>query len=78
MEKEPQMADNTTPGTVQINISMEPDLAAWIDEAMVDEGFDNRSAFVRRLIRQERTRKAQLALPLPAPEGAAVSATEGK
>lgn len=54
-------------GTVQVNISMEPELAMWIDTTVAAEGEDNRSAFVRKLIRQERARRQQLSLPLPTP-----------
>jgi metal-responsive CopG/Arc/MetJ family transcriptional regulator len=72
------MTDAPVPGTVQINISMKPELAAWIDEVVADEGIDNRSAFVRGLVIRERARRQQLALPLPAVEGAAVPATEDK
>lgn len=42
---------------VQVNVSMEMDTAAQLDQMAHDAGYDNRSAFVRWLIRQEYARR---------------------
>lgn len=43
----------------QVNINLDNETAQALDEMTKDDGFDNRSAFVRRLIRLEvRRRKA--------------------
>lgn len=42
---------------VQVNTSVTEEDARMIDRMMVEDGFDNRSAFVRRLIRQEWARR---------------------
>lgn len=46
---------------VQVNISMSEEDAKIIDQMMVEDAYDNRSAFVRRLIRLEWQRRQQLA-----------------
>jgi metal-responsive CopG/Arc/MetJ family transcriptional regulator len=47
--------------TVQVNVSLEKDDAAILDQMANDAGYDNRSAFVRWLIRREWLRKSQTA-----------------
>ena len=42
---------------VQVNTSITEEDAKMLDRMMVEDGFDNRSAFVRRLIRQEWVRR---------------------
>lgn len=42
---------------VQININATGEDARMLDRMMAEDGFDNRSAFVRRLIRQEWARR---------------------
>lgn len=42
---------------VQVNVSMEQETAAQLDLMARDTGYDNRSAFVRWLIRQEYARR---------------------
>jgi len=42
---------------VQVNTSITEEDAKMLDWMMVEDGFDNRSAFVRRLIRQEWARR---------------------
>ena len=46
---------------VQVNISMTEEDAKVIDQMMVQDAYDNRSAFVRRLIRLEWQRRQQIA-----------------
>ena len=43
--------------TVQINTSMDPETAAMLEQIAKDLGYDNRSACVRWLIRQEHARR---------------------
>jgi len=45
------------PEFVQINSNVTEEDARMLDRMMVEDGFDNRSAFVRRLIRQEWARR---------------------
>lgn len=42
---------------VQVNVSMDREDAASLDNMAREAGYDNRSAFVRMLIRQERARR---------------------
>jgi|GEM_PF-6259851 len=42
---------------VQVNVSMNDDDIRMLDQMMIEDAFDNRSAFVRRLIRQEWARR---------------------
>jgi Arc/MetJ-type ribon-helix-helix transcriptional regulator len=42
---------------VQVNISMSEEDAKIIDQMMVEDAYDNRSAFVRRLVRLEWQRR---------------------
>jgi len=49
---------------VQVNISMSEEDAKIIDQMMVEDAYDNRSAFVRRLIRLEWQRRQQEAHPI--------------
>ena len=49
---------------VQVNISMTEEDAKIIDQMMVEDAYDNRSAFVRRLIRLEWQRRQQNARPI--------------
>lgn len=44
---------------VQVNTNLTIVDAQLLDRMMVEDGFDNRSAFVRRLIRQEWARRNQ-------------------
>ena len=39
--------------SVQINTSMDRETAKMLDEMAADKGYDNRSAFIRWLIRRE-------------------------
>lgn len=46
---------------VQVNISITAEDAKLLDKMMVEDAFDNRSAFIRRMIRLEyQKRQAQL------------------
>jgi metal-responsive CopG/Arc/MetJ family transcriptional regulator len=47
--------------TVQVNVSLEPDDASILDKMATEAGYDNRSAFVRWLIRCEWRRNFQAA-----------------
>lgn len=42
---------------IQININVTAEDARMLDRMMVEDAYDNRSAFVRRLIRQEWARR---------------------
>ena len=42
---------------IQVNVSMEKETAAQLDQMAYQDGYDNRSAFVRLLIRQEYARR---------------------
>lgn len=46
--------------TIQVNVSLDENDAASLDHMAQEDGFDNRSAFVRRLIRQEASRRQSL------------------
>ena len=46
--------------TTQINISLPQSLAVELDKMATDDGFDNRSAFLRRLIRVEIKRRSKI------------------
>lgn len=48
----------------QINFQISADEVAIVDRIAKEDGFDNRSAWVRRLIRQEIARRQQGALPV--------------
>lgn len=50
---------------VQVNTSITEEDAKMLDRMMVEDGFDNRSAFIRRLIRQEWARRYSQPSPLP-------------
>ena len=50
---------------VQVNVSMTEEDSKIIDQMMVEDAYDNRSAFVRRLIRLEWQRRQQIARPIP-------------
>ena len=56
--------------SVQVNVNLDDADAAILDRMAAEEGFDNRSAFVRRMIRQEATRRYRVIsiseLPHPA------------
>ena len=55
---------------VQVNVSMDRDTAVQLDQMAEKAGYDNRSAFVRWLIRQEANRQSNLApQPEPVKEG---------
>ncbi len=45
------------PEFVQINVNVTEEDARMIDRMMVEDAYDNRSAFIRRLIRQEWARR---------------------
>ena len=42
---------------IQVNINLKDDDAKMLDRMMVEDAYDNRSAFIRRLIRQEWARR---------------------
>ena len=42
---------------VQVNTNLTGEDARMLDRMMVEDGFDNRSAFFRRLVRQEWARR---------------------
>lgn len=42
---------------IQMNVAVTDEDAQMVDRMMVEEGYENRSAFVRRLIRQEWARR---------------------
>lgn len=48
---------------VQVNVSMESETANQLDQMARDAGYDNRSAFIRWLIRQEVTRRIHQSIP---------------
>jgi metal-responsive CopG/Arc/MetJ family transcriptional regulator len=48
----------------QVNVQMSADLQAILDEMVIADESD-RSKFIRKLIRQEKARRAQTELPLP-------------
>lgn len=43
--------------TIQVNVSMEAETAALLDKLARESGYENRSPFVRWLIRQEAARR---------------------
>lgn len=45
------------PEFVQVNVNVTEEDARMVDRMMVEDGYDNRSAFIRRLIRQEWARR---------------------
>lgn len=49
---------------IQVNVNITNDDAHLLDRMMVEDGFDNRSAFVRRLVRQEWARRYSKPNPL--------------
>lgn len=51
-------------GFVQVNVNITDEDARMLDRMMVDDAYDNRSAFVRRLIRQEWARRYSQPSPL--------------
>lgn len=52
------------PEFVQVNVNVTEDDSKMIDRMMVEDGYDNRSAFIRRLIRQEWARRYSQPNPL--------------
>lgn len=44
-------------GFTQVNVNITDEDARMLDRMMVEDAYDNRSAFVRRLIRQEWARR---------------------
>lgn len=48
----------------QVNVSLADDDVKALDQMMTDDGLDNRSGFVRKLIRQERARRYSQPNPL--------------
>jgi Arc/MetJ-type ribon-helix-helix transcriptional regulator len=44
-------------GFIQTNVNLTEEDNKFLDRMMVDDGFDNRSAFMRRLVRQEWARR---------------------
>ncbi len=42
---------------IQVNINLKDTDAKILDQMMVEDAYDNRSAFIRRLIRQEWARR---------------------
>lgn len=57
---------------MQMNAAVTPEDMAMIDKLMMDDGYESRSAFVRRLIRQEWARR--YSQPNPVTLGEAVQA----
>ena len=51
-------------GFVQTNINLTEEDSKALDQMMVEDAFENRSAFVRRLIRLEWQRRQQDARPI--------------
>jgi Arc/MetJ-type ribon-helix-helix transcriptional regulator len=41
----------------QVNVNLTDQDATWVDQMMLEDGFDNRSAFIRRLVRSEYSRR---------------------
>jgi Arc/MetJ-type ribon-helix-helix transcriptional regulator len=58
--------------SVQVNVNLDDADATALDRMATEEGFDNRSAFVRRLIRQEVARRYRVVSvsTLPHPDDA--------
>lgn len=58
----------------QVNINLDDDTAQVLDRMATEEGLDNRSAFIRKLIRQEVVRRYRVVgiEALPHPEGAEI------
>jgi len=54
-------------GFVQTNVNLTEEDTKLLEEMMVEDAYDNRSAFVRRLIRLEWQRRQQLAEAYKAP-----------
>jgi len=44
---------------IQINTSMDADTAKFLDQMVKDAGYENRSAFIRLLIRREAARQGR-------------------
>lgn len=52
------------PEFVQVNVNITEEDGAFLDQMMVEDAYDNRSAFIRRLIRQEWARRYSHPNPL--------------
>jgi metal-responsive CopG/Arc/MetJ family transcriptional regulator len=50
---------------VQVNVSMELETAGQLDKMAHEDGYDNRSAFVRWLVRQEYIRRLSRLVQAP-------------
>ena len=59
----------------QVNISIADDDIQALDHMMTKDGFDNRSAFLRKLLRQEYARRYSQPNPLIMVDEAVVAAT---
>ncbi len=57
---------------IQVNVNLDEASAQVLDRMAAEDGFDNRSAFVRRMIRQEAARRYRVVSvsTLPHPPGA--------
>ena len=49
---------------IQMNVAVTEEDARMVDRMMVEDGYENRSAFVRRLIRQEWARRVSQPNPV--------------
>lgn len=56
------------PEFIQVNVNVTEEDARMLDRMMVEDAYDNRSAFVRRLIRQEWYRRYGQPSPIPIEE----------
>jgi metal-responsive CopG/Arc/MetJ family transcriptional regulator len=65
-------------GNVQINTNIDNETAAQLEKMSHDMGYDNRSAFVRWLIRQEYARRYSQPNPVITVEEAQVFAEESQ
>lgn len=45
------------PEFTQVNVNITDEDAKFLDQMMIEDAYDNRSAFIRRLIRQEWARR---------------------
>lgn len=61
---------------VQINVNVTASDAADVDRMMTEDAIDNRSAFIRRLIRQEKARRISQPQPVISVEQAMKLGTE--
>ncbi|HHY87755.1 MAG TPA: ribbon-helix-helix protein, CopG family [Chloroflexi bacterium] len=65
-------------GFVQVNVNITDEDARQLDAMMIEDAYDNRSAFVRRLIRQEYARRYSQPNPAITVEDAEKAAQNSK